>query len=107
VINKSSSAVRKGSLFNSDRRKSSLRRRSSAQLLSSSAMPQSNKLDFATKLLIRSHGEETAVQWLQELVRAKHHELKPTETLWSPYTINYWCVECVAFGVWPVLQYIP
>ena len=101
VINKSSSAVRKGTHINSDRRKASLRRQSSAQLRSSSAMPQSNKLDFATKLLIRSNGEEAAVQWLQELVRAKHHELKPTETLWSPYTINYWCVECVAFGVWP------
>ena len=98
VINKSSLAVRRGSLFNSNRRKSSLRRKSSAQLLSSSAMSQSNKLDFATKLLIRSHGEEAAVQWLQELVRAKHHDLKPTETLWSPYTINYWCVR--VWSVW-------
>ena len=58
-------------------------------------------INFATKLLIRSNGEEAAVQWLQELVRAKHQELKPTETLWSPYTINCWCVwwwrvACVA-----------
>jgi hypothetical protein len=92
VINKSSLAVRRGSFFNSKHRKSSLRRQSSTQLLSSSAMSQSNKLDFATKLLIRSDGEESAVQWLQGLVRAKHEELKPTETLWSPYTINCWCV---------------
>jgi hypothetical protein len=93
VINKSSSAVRKGHLFNSNRRKSSMRRRSSAQLLYSSEMPQSNKLDFATKLLIRDNGEEAAMQWLQELVRAKHDELKPTETLWSPYTISCWWFE--------------
>jgi hypothetical protein len=102
VINKCSLAVRKGSFFNSDRRKSSLRRQSSAQLLSSSAMSQSSKLDFATKLLIKSNGEEAAVQWLQELVRAEHQELKPTETLWSPYTINCWCVACIACGVWRV-----
>jgi hypothetical protein len=80
-------------VFNVNRRKSSLRRKSSARSLSRSAVSQTNKLDLAIRLITRGKGEEGALQWLQELVRAKHEELKPTETLWSPYTIHCWWFE--------------
>jgi hypothetical protein len=80
-------------LFNVNRRKSSLRRKSSARSLSRSTVSQTSKLDLAIRLITRGKGEEGALQWLQELVRAKHEELKPTETLWSPYTIHCWWFE--------------